>query len=56
MKHPGAFTNFMKRHIEKNLAGMAGGAYTARPYSRGLLRFLGKYGIRGFEAKDYAIV
>jgi flavin-dependent dehydrogenase len=56
MKHPGAFSRFMRRHIEKNLAGMAGGEYTARPYSRNLLKFLGNHGIRGYEPKDYAIV
>ena len=55
MKHPGTFSNIMRRHIEKNLAGMAGGEYTARPYSRWLLNFLAKYGIRGYEPKDYAI-
>lgn len=56
MTHPGAISDFMKRHIEKNLAGMAGGEYTARPYSRWLLNFLAKYSIRGYEPKDYAII
>lgn len=55
MKHPGKISMIMQRHIEKNLAGMAGGEYTARAYSRNLLRFMGTYGIRGYEPKDYAI-
>jgi len=56
MKYPGKISMIMQRHIEKNLAGMAGGEYTARAYSRNLLRFMGSYGIRGYEPKDYAIV
>ena len=55
-KHPVIAGNWMRRHIEKNLAGMAGGGLTDRGYSRGLLRFIGKYGIRGYDPKDYAIV
>ncbi len=56
MKYPGKISTLMQRHIEKNLAGMAGGEYTARTYSRNLLRFMGSYGIRGYEPADYAIV
>lgn len=36
----------LNRHISKNLAGMASGAYTTRPYSRGLLRWMAKYGMQ----------
>ena len=52
-KYPGRICNMMQRHIEKNLSGMATGAYINRPYSKGLLRFLTSYGIRGFDPADF---
>ncbi|MGH8093661.1 MAG: NAD(P)/FAD-dependent oxidoreductase [Chthoniobacterales bacterium] len=54
-RFPGRLSDAMQRHVEKNLSGMASGAYIARPYSRFLLRFLGRYGIRGWEPADFAI-
>jgi flavin-dependent dehydrogenase len=54
-RFPGKFNDIIQRHIEKNLSGMASGAYIARPYSRFLLRFLGRYGIRGWEPAQFAI-
>jgi len=54
-KYPGMISNFMHRHIEKNLSGMASGAYIARPYSRWLLRTLGNHFTFGADPKDFAI-
>jgi flavin-dependent dehydrogenase len=54
-KFPGKFSDFMHRHIEKNLSGMASGAYVARPYSRWLLRTLGKRFVFGADPADFAI-
>ncbi|HEY2713275.1 MAG TPA: NAD(P)/FAD-dependent oxidoreductase [Chthoniobacterales bacterium] len=54
-RFPGKLNEIIQRHIEKNLSGMASGAYIARPYSRFLLRFLGRYGIRGWEPAQFAI-
>jgi flavin-dependent dehydrogenase len=39
-KLPAVVSALIQRHIEKNLSGMASGAYTARSYSRWLLRAL----------------
>jgi len=55
-KYPGAFSDMMQRHIEHHIAGMAGGGLTGRAYSHGLLSFLTRYGIRGFNPEDYAIL
>jgi hypothetical protein len=52
---PGRISNIMQRHFEKNISGMAAGAYTTRPYSRWLLRFMTNYMIRDFDPKDFAI-
>jgi flavin-dependent dehydrogenase len=54
-KYPNAVFNLMQRHIEKNLSGMASGAYIDRPYSKWLLDFLVRRGIRGYDPKDFAI-
>jgi flavin-dependent dehydrogenase len=54
-RFPGKMNDIIQRHIEKNLSGMASGAYIARPYSRFLLHFLGRYGIRGWEPSEFAI-
>jgi hypothetical protein len=53
--YPGRISNIMQRHFEKNISGMAAGAYTARPYSRWLLRFMTGHMIRDFDPKDFAI-
>jgi flavin-dependent dehydrogenase len=55
MKHPGRFGEIVHRHVEKNLSGMASGAYVARPYSRWLLRTLGRHFVFGANPKDFAI-
>lgn len=55
MKYPGRFSDFMERHIEKHFAGMACGACTTRRYSRGLMKFMATYGIRGHDPADLAI-
>ncbi|MDD5198183.1 MAG: NAD(P)/FAD-dependent oxidoreductase [Terrimicrobiaceae bacterium] len=52
---PGTFSKLMHRHVEKNLSGMASGAYVARPYSRWLLRTLGKRFVFGANPADFAI-
>lgn len=54
-RYPGRFSSVMERHIEKNLSGMATGAFINRPYSRWLLSMLSRYGIRGHKPTDFAI-
>ena len=54
-RYPGALSRVLERHTAKHLSGMASGALTAHPYSRGLLRFLGKYLARDFDPRDFAI-
>ncbi len=54
-----AGTNVLKRaaqnHIERHIALQASGAGTTRRYSRGLLSFMGRHGLRGFRPPDLAI-
>jgi len=54
-RFPGPLTALLDRHIEKNLSGMATGAFINRPYSRWLLSMLGKHGIRGHKPADFAV-
>lgn len=42
-------------HIERHVAAMASGAATTSRYSRGLLRFLRRFGLRGVNPGDFAI-
>jgi flavin-dependent dehydrogenase len=42
-------------HIEANIAGLASGTSITSPYSRGLLRFLGRHGLRGVSPAPLAI-
>ena len=42
-------------HIERNVAAMASGAATTSRYSRGLLRFLRRFALRGLDPRDFAI-
>ena len=44
-----------QNHIERHIALQATGAATTAPYSRGLLRFLGRYGLRGVDPAPLAI-
>lgn len=45
----------MGRHIERHVGLMASGAATTARYSRGLLRFLGRHGLRGIDPAKYSI-
>jgi len=51
----GPFKNAMQDHIEKHIALQASGMGTMSRYSRGLLSFLGRYGLRGVEPSTLAI-
>lgn len=48
-------TSAMQRHIERHVALQASGMGTTARYSRGLLRWLGRHGLRGVEPSDFAI-
>src|SRR5262249_25640343 len=50
-----AFKNVAQNHIERHIALQASGMGTLRRYSRGLLRFMGRYGLRGVEPAQMAI-
>jgi len=45
----------LQRHIERHIALQATGIGTVSRYNRGLLRLLGRYGLRGVEPADFAI-
>ncbi len=45
----------MSAHIARHAGLLASGAGTTSRYSRGLLRFLGRYGLRGGDPADLAI-
>ena len=49
------FKNAAQNHIERHIALQASGMGTLRRYSRGLLRFMGRYGLRGVEPTEMAI-
>ncbi|PWU22325.1 MAG: hypothetical protein C5B48_10200 [Candidatus Rokuibacteriota bacterium] len=51
----GALTSVLQGHIERRLALQATGVGTNSRYSRLLLRFLGRHGLRGLERADFAI-
>jgi hypothetical protein len=42
-------------HIARHVGLLASGAATTSRYSRGLLRFLSRYGLRGVNPEDLAI-
>ena len=50
-----ALMSMMDNHIQRNLAGMAAGALTERAYSRGLLRFICRYGNYGVKREELAV-
>jgi flavin-dependent dehydrogenase len=50
-----AFKNAAQNHIERHIALQASGMGTLRRYSRGLLRFMGRYGLRGVAPTEMAI-
>jgi flavin-dependent dehydrogenase len=45
----------LERHIARHVGLLASGAATTSPYSRGLLRFLTRHGLRGIDPKSLAI-
>ncbi|MEO6029029.1 MAG: tryptophan 7-halogenase [Candidatus Binatia bacterium] len=49
------FAQRLQDHIEANIAGLASGTSITSPYSRGLLRFLGRHGLRGVSPAPLAI-
>ncbi len=52
---PSAFKTAVQHHIERQIALQATGAATTSRYSRGLLRFLSRYGLRGIDPAPLAI-
>jgi flavin-dependent dehydrogenase len=54
MKFRNPLISAINSHFDKNFAAMCCGAYTERPYSRGLLNFLCK-NPRGFAPSDFAL-
>jgi flavin-dependent dehydrogenase len=51
----GVFKRLVQQHIARNVGLLASGAATTSRYSRGLLRFLGRYGLRGVDPATLAI-
>jgi flavin-dependent dehydrogenase len=51
----GFFKTAMQNHIERHVALQASGMATTARYSRGLLRLLGRYALRGIEPAPLAI-
>jgi flavin-dependent dehydrogenase len=49
------FKSAARRHIERHIALQASGMRTTSRYSRGLLRLLGRHGLRGVEPTELAI-
>jgi flavin-dependent dehydrogenase len=54
-EHPGPAKRAVATHISKHVGLLASGAATTSRYSRGLLRFLGRYGLRGVDPASLAI-
>ena len=51
----GRFARALQDHIEANIAGLASGTSITSRYSLGLLRFLGRHGLRGLSPETLAI-
>jgi flavin-dependent dehydrogenase len=51
----GPFKHAMQDHIERHIALQASGMGTTSRYSRRLLSFLGRYGLRGVQPSSLAI-
>src|SRR5262245_3691727 len=51
----GFFKKMLQGHIGRQVGRLASGAATTSRYSRGLLRFLGRHGMRGIDPKKYVI-
>ncbi len=54
-ENPGMVKRAMQTHIARHVGLLASGAATTSRYSRGLLRFLGRYGLRGVDPAGLAI-
>ena len=54
-QHPGFLKRAMQQHIARHVGLLASGAATTSPYSRGLLRFLSRHGLRGVDPAALAI-
>jgi flavin-dependent dehydrogenase len=54
-ENPGPAKRAVATHISKHVGLLASGAATTSRYSRGLLRFLGRYGLRGVDLASLAI-
>jgi flavin-dependent dehydrogenase len=52
---PGKIKSALQNHIEREMALLACGVGTTSRYSRGLLRFLGRHGLRGRVPATFAI-
>jgi flavin-dependent dehydrogenase len=51
----GFLRRVMQQHIGRQVGRLASGAATTSRYSRGLLRFLGRHGLRGVDPAKYTI-
>jgi len=51
----GFIRRMIQGHIGRQVGRLASGAATTSRYSRGLLRFLGRHGMRGIDPKQYTI-
>jgi flavin-dependent dehydrogenase len=51
----GVLKRLVQQHIARNVGLLASGAATTSRYSRGLLRLLGRYGLRGVDPATLAI-
>jgi flavin-dependent dehydrogenase len=51
----GFLRRVMQQHVGRQVGRLASGAATTSRYSRGLLRFLGRYGMRGVDPAKYTI-
>jgi len=54
-KNPGFVKRTMQEHIARHVGLLASGAATTSRYSRGLLRLLSRYGLRGVDPAELAI-
>jgi len=53
--NPGFLKRTMQQHIARHVGLLASGAATTSRYSRGLLRFLSRHGLRGVDPAELAI-
>jgi flavin-dependent dehydrogenase len=53
--NPSTFRKMAQHHIERHIGLLASGAATTSRYSRGLLRLLGRHGLRGVDPATLAI-